>query len=136
MSVYLIFTLTTYNMKTTAILFLFFASFVACNSSQTDKAESPVTTTPASSENSATEEFALIKKYDCAVCHRKDEKLQGPAYVTIAQKYQGRNDAVAYLSKKIIEGGSGVWGEVPMNPHQGMPQSDAEELAKYVLSLK
>lgn len=123
-------------MKKTAILLLFCLSLFACNTSQEDKAEAPVNAIPASSDNTSTEEFALIKKYDCAVCHRKDEKLQGPSYLSVAQKYNGRNDAVAYLSKKIIEGGSGVWGEVPMNPHPGMPQSDAEDLAKYILSLQ
>ncbi len=124
-------------MKTTAIVLFFCAALMACNSTTQDKAEAPVTTVPANnSENSSTEEFALIKKYDCAVCHRKDEKLQGPSYISVAQKYQGKNDAVAYLSKKIIEGGVGVWGDVPMNPHPGMPQSDAEELAKYILALK
>ncbi len=123
-------------MKLTAILIIC-AACIACNSGQPEKPEEPVTAMPAtSSDNSSTDEFALIKKYDCAVCHRKDEKLQGPSYIDVAQKYKGRNDAVAYLSKKIIEGGSGVWGEVPMNAHPGMPQSDAEDLAKYILSTK
>ena len=123
-------------MKLIAILIIC-AALIACNSSQPEKPEVPAAAVPAtSSDNSSTEEFALIKKYDCAVCHRKDEKLQGPSYIDVAQKYQGRNDAIAYLSKKIIEGGVGVWGDVPMNPHPGMPQSDAEDLAKYILSTK
>ncbi len=126
--------ITPFMKKIFVILFIVCALY-ACNASKDDKNETPVTTFPAASEN-VSEEFALIKKYDCAVCHRKDEKLQGPSYVSIAQKYQTKKDVVPYLSKKIIEGGVGVWGQVPMNAHPGMPQSDAEDLATYIISVK
>ena len=83
----------------------------------------------------ATEEFDLISKYDCATCHRKDEKITGPSYMDIAAKYKSDKKAEGYLSRKILEGGSGVWGNNPMNAHPSMPKEDAVLLARYILSL-
>jgi cytochrome c len=77
----------------------------------------------------------IFKKYDCGSCHRLNEKLQGPSYEEIAAKYYAQTTAVNYLSDKIIKGGSGVWGSVPMNAHPAMPAEDARELATYILSL-
>jgi len=78
----------------------------------------------------------LIAKSDCLTCHKSTEKLIGPAYKEVALKYAGVDTAIAYLSKKIINGGSGVWGTVPMTPHPGVSQADAEQMVKYVLLLK
>jgi cytochrome c len=77
----------------------------------------------------------IFNKYDCGSCHRLNEKLQGPSYEEIAAKYHAKTNAAKYLSDKIIKGGSGVWGSVPMNAHPAMPASDATELATYILSL-
>lgn len=77
----------------------------------------------------------LFNKYDCGTCHRQQEKLQGPSYEEIATKYHDQKNSVKYLADKIINGGSGVWGEVPMNAHPTMPAADATELATYILSL-
>ncbi|WP_235920976.1 c-type cytochrome [Foetidibacter luteolus] len=78
----------------------------------------------------------LIGKSDCLTCHEPLAKKIGPAYSEVADKYAGQDTAVAYLSKKIIAGGSGVWGTVPMTPHATLSQADAEQMAKYVLLLK
>jgi len=80
--------------------------------------------------------LALIGKSDCLTCHKTTEKLIGPAYKDVAQKYAGADTAVAYLSKKIIAGGSGVWGTTPMTPHPQLSQADAEQMVKYILLLK
>ncbi|CAN5593833.1 hypothetical protein BH10BAC2_BH10BAC2_21160 [soil metagenome] len=80
--------------------------------------------------------LALIAKSDCLTCHKPLEKLIGPAYKEVALKYAGVDTALAYLSKKIIDGGSGVWGTVPMTAHPGVSQADAEQMVKYVLLLK
>lgn len=77
----------------------------------------------------------LIDAADCKSCHDTDKKSIGPTYRTVSQKYEKTADAVGYLSKKIISGGSGVWGEVAMAAHPDLPQKDAEEMAKYILSL-
>jgi len=77
----------------------------------------------------------LIAQSDCLTCHKVSEKLVGPAYVEIAKKYNGDTGKADYLAGKIIKGGAGVWGEVPMTPHPGLSEDDAKEMAKYVLSL-
>lgn len=78
----------------------------------------------------------LVGKSDCATCHRIDEKNAGPAWRDVANKYPDTDSTINYLAAKIISGGSGVWGEVPMAPHATMSLDDAKSLAKYVLLLK
>jgi cytochrome c len=78
----------------------------------------------------------IVEKSDCRTCHLIEEKNIGPAWRDVANKYAGVDTAVQYLSHKIINGGSGVWGQVPMAAHPTMPQEDAETLAKFVLLLK
>lgn len=77
----------------------------------------------------------LIDASDCKSCHDTDKKSVGPTYRTVSQKYEKRSDALAYLTQKIISGGSGVWGEIAMAAHPDLPEKDAEEMAKYILSL-
>ena len=78
----------------------------------------------------------LVSKSDCFTCHKIDEKNIGPAWRDVAAKYAGQDTAVKYLAHKIINGGSGVWGQVPMAAHPTLSQEDAESVAKYVLLLK
>jgi len=78
----------------------------------------------------------LTANSDCFTCHKIDEKNIGPAWRDVAAKYAGQDTAVKYLAHKIINGGSGVWGEVPMASHPTFSQEDAETIAKYVLLLK
>ena len=80
--------------------------------------------------------ITIIANSDCRTCHLVDEKNIGPAWREVANKYAGMDTAVKYLSQKIIHGGAGVWGQVPMAPHPNMSQEDAETLAQYVLLLK
>ncbi|WP_338644549.1 c-type cytochrome [Flavobacterium sp. KS-LB2] len=78
----------------------------------------------------------LIAKSDCVGCHKLDKKLIGPSYMDIAKKYPSNDKNVAYLSGKIIKGGSGVWGTIPMAAHASLKKDDAKSMAKYILSLK
>lgn len=78
----------------------------------------------------------LITKSDCVGCHHKINKLIGPAYTEVAKKYPNNDKNITYLADKIIKGGSGVWGKIPMTPHAKISQSDAKLMAKYILSLK
>ena len=59
---------------------------------------------------------ALAQSKNCLACHAVDKKLVGPSYVEIAKKYKGNKDAEAMLIKKVINGGGGVWGTIPMPP--------------------
>ncbi|AKQ45761.1 hypothetical protein TH63_09045 [Rufibacter radiotolerans] len=77
----------------------------------------------------------LIAASDCGTCHKIDKKLIGPAYIDVAKKYPSKKENFDYLAHKIIKGGKGVWGQIPMAPHPGISEADAKEMAKYILSL-
>ena len=81
--------------------------------------------------------LALVVKSDCLTCHKIDEKLQGPPYREIANKYGDYPDTIiSHLAGKIITGGRGVWGEIFMTAHPNLSKEDAEAMVKYVLLLK
>ncbi len=81
--------------------------------------------------------LGLIAKSDCLTCHKVDEKITGPSYRDVANKYAGLPDTiVTHLASKIISGGNGVWGDVYMLPHPGISKEDAEAMVKYILLLK
>lgn len=77
----------------------------------------------------------LIANSDCVACHKDEEKVIGPAYKEVAERYHGTDTAVAFLARKIIEGGAGNWGTVPMTAHPQHSQEEAEQMARYILSL-
>ena len=79
---------------------------------------------------------ALATAKNCMACHAVDKKLVGPAYKDVAAKYAGQKDAVDKLATKIIKGGSGVWGPVPMPANAQVSEAEAKKLAAWVLSLK
>lgn len=78
---------------------------------------------------------ALVKASDCKTCHHKTNKIIGPSHTDVAKKYEFTKANVELLAGKIIKGGSGVWGEIPMTAHADISQADAEKMARYVLSL-
>jgi cytochrome c len=81
--------------------------------------------------------LALLSKSDCLTCHKVDEKVTGPSYRDVANKYAGTSDTiVTHLANKVRSGGTGVWGEVAMLPHPAVSQEDAEAMVKYILLLK
>lgn len=78
----------------------------------------------------------LAKAKNCMACHALDKKLVGPAYKDVAAKYAKDKDAYKKLAEKIVKGGSGVWGAVPMPPNTQVSAAEAETLAKWVLTVK
>ena len=78
----------------------------------------------------------LIAKSDCLTCHKVEEKNIGPAYRDVANKYEATPANITMLAAKVIKGGQGVWGAVPMTPHPAITQADAEQMVKYVMLLK
>lgn len=78
---------------------------------------------------------ALAKAKGCMACHALDKKLVGPAYKEVAAKYKGDKAAVATLAAKVIAGGKGNWGAVPMPPNK-VTEDEAKKLVTWVLSLK
>lgn len=85
---------------------------------------------------SAFADQALAASKNCVACHTIDKKLVGPAYKDVAQKYAGQKDAVAKLTAKIMKGGSGVWGAIPMPANTQVNEAEARKLATWVLTLK
>jgi len=76
----------------------------------------------------------LAKSKNCLTCHMVDKKLVGPGFKDIAKKYKGDGGAVENLSKKVINGGSGVWGAIPMPPNP-VKKDEAKLLVEWILSL-
>lgn len=76
----------------------------------------------------------LIENSDCKSCHALSNKSIGPSYLEVAKRYKGKNSQMA-LAEKIIEGGSGNWGEQPMSAHPQLSQEDAKEMVQYILGL-
>ncbi len=79
--------------------------------------------------------FALMKATTCFACHSTTEKSAGPPYAVIAAKYAGDAGARDRLAGKIISGGAGTWGELPMPPHPQHSITEATQMADWVLSL-
>jgi cytochrome c len=77
----------------------------------------------------------LIEASDCLACHSKDKKSIGPTYTEVANKYKGNSTALDALTKKVISGGSGVWGETAMAGHPQLSVEDASEMVKYILNI-
>ena len=78
----------------------------------------------------------LAQQKNCMACHATDKKLVGPSYKDVAAKYAGQKDAADKLAEKIVKGGSGVWGPVPMPPNTQVTPAEAKQLAQWVLTLK
>jgi cytochrome c len=121
--------------------------FIACNNDskseekKNDTATAATPPTPVEVDITQNPDYkaglALIGQSDCLTCHNVNDKINGPAYKDVANKYATAGDTiVTHLAKKIINGGSGVWGEVPMTPHPQISQADAETMVRYVLLLK
>ncbi len=79
---------------------------------------------------------ALAKAKNCMACHQVDKKVVGPAYKEVAAKYKGDAKAPAMLAEKVIKGGSGTWGAVPMPPNATVTPDEAKKLVAWVLSQK
>jgi cytochrome c len=78
----------------------------------------------------------MLRKHNCVACHHNERKMVGPSYKDIAAKYSADATAAEKLAAKIREGGSGVWGQMPMPPQPHVSDADASTLAKYVLTIK
>ncbi|MEO6015694.1 MAG: c-type cytochrome [Polaromonas sp.] len=81
-------------------------------------------------------DLQLATAKNCMACHAVDKKLVGPAYKDVAAKYAGQKDAVDKLSAKVIKGGSGVWGPVPMPANTQVTPDEAKKLVSWILTLK
>ncbi|HXB44008.1 MAG TPA: c-type cytochrome [Puia sp.] len=134
-------------MKKTIIIIACAAFAFGCGNNNgakaTDTKDTAASTPPASTTLNAGGEKALelIGSSDCTTCHRLQKAsagaVIGPAYSEVAAKYAPAADStVDRLVKKIISGGTGVWGALPMTPHPALKEADVREMVKYILTLK
>ena len=127
-----------------AILLLLMGStaVVACNSSGSSteaKTDTAAAVAPAAAADS--KGLEMIGASDCTTCHRLHKETAGvaigPSYSEVAAKYSPAADTtVDRIVNKIIAGGSGVWGTVPMTPHPALAPADVKVMVTYILSLK
>jgi len=106
----------------------------------TTTAAKPEASAPAANDLSSNPDYknglALVAKSDCLTCHKVSETSTGPSYKEVAAKYANADYAtVTMLAEKIIKGGSGNWGQIPMTPHPTVSIDDAKQMVKYVLLL-
>ena len=78
----------------------------------------------------------LAQKKNCMACHAVDKKVLGPAYKDVAAKYAGQKDAADKLAAKVVKGGSGVWGNIPMPANPQVNDAEAKQLVQWILTLK
>jgi cytochrome c len=78
----------------------------------------------------------LAQKKNCMACHAVDKKVLGPSYKDVAAKYAGQKDAVDKLSAKVVKGGAGVWGAVPMPANPQVSDAEAKQLVQWIMTLK
>jgi cytochrome c len=78
----------------------------------------------------------LAQAKNCMACHAIDRKLVGPSYKDISKKYAGQKDAVAMLAGKVIKGGAGAWGAVPMPANPQVSEAEAQRLVTWIMAQK
>ncbi|OQP50378.1 cytochrome c class I [Niastella yeongjuensis] len=128
-------------MKKLVVFAALCTAMVACGSGDTNKgkedkpAESASTPAPAAT-GSNDKGLDMIAALDCTTCHKINEKNIGPAYTDVAKKYEATDANIETLANKVIKGGSGNWGTVPMTPHPAVSVDSAKEMVRYILSLK
>ena len=81
-------------------------------------------------------DLQLATAKNCMACHAVANKLVGPSYKDVATKYSGQKDAADKLAEKIVKGGSGVWGPVPMPANAQVNADEAKKLAAWVMTQK
>jgi cytochrome c len=114
-----------------ALGFLMFSCSKKENTTEVPSSETSVVSEPAKSDLSGDQ---IMETLDCSGCHSVNERMIGPSYKEIANKYTEKD--IELLASKIIEGGSGVWGGVPMAAHPQVSKEDAKKMVKYILSQK
>jgi S-disulfanyl-L-cysteine oxidoreductase SoxD len=80
-----------------------------------------------------TDGATLVEQHGCTACHAIDHKVVGPSFRDVADKYRDKTDAMQLLTKKVRDGGSGVWGPIPMLPHPDVSTADMDIMVHWVL---
>ncbi len=119
------------------VLSLSIFCFACGNQTNSTETKDNAKTTPSAMDNPDYEKgLSLIAKSDCLTCHKIREALTGPAYGLVAAKYENTESNRNMLADKIISGGQGVWGQIPMVAHPNITKEDALAMVKYIMLLK
>jgi len=86
--------------------------------------------------NAAMANADLAKSKNCMACHAVANKVVGPSFKDVAAKYAGQKDAEDKLVQKVIKGGGGVWGPVPMPANPQVSEAEAQTLVKWIMAQK
>ena len=121
------------------------SAFISCGSKKEEEKKDEAATTyetaepeekkVESSADLIAQGGALVAASDCKTCHALDNKIVGPGHKEVAVKYEFTKANVTMIADKIINGGAGNWGDIPMTAHPDISKADAEKMAMYVLSL-
>ncbi len=127
-------------MKKIFIALFVACSLCACGGNTNEKVTAASETKPAEIDLSKNPDYTtgleLMGKADCQTCHKVNEAAIGPSFSSIAAKYPNTPETLDTLAHKIIKGGSGNWGNVPMAAHSTISVADATAMVKYILLLK
>ena len=78
----------------------------------------------------------LFEQKRCYICHETEKVSLGPPLKAIAVRHKARRDVMAeVLARKIVHGGGGSWGVVPMVPNQWVSLEEARAMADWILEL-
>ena len=78
----------------------------------------------------------LAQKKNCMACHAIDKKVLGPSFKDVAAKYAGQAGAADKLATKVVKGGTGAWGNIPMPANPQVTEAEAKQLVGWILTLK
>ena len=132
----------TFIVLSSAILMISSVTFMSCggnadkDAAKTDTVSTAAIAAAPTPDPMAKEGLELISKSDCLTCHKVNEAATGPAYSLVAAKYAGNQAGQDSLVNKIIKGGSGNWGAIPMPPHPQLAPEDVTKMVAYIMSLK
>jgi len=120
------------------LVFAALCTAVACGSADNKKSteEKPAESATPAAASANDKGLDMIASLDCTTCHKISEKNIGPAYTDVAKKYETTDANIETLAQKVIKGGSGNWGSVPMTPHPALSVDSAKEMVRYILNLK
>jgi len=137
------------NFRATSIVVLLAGLTFSCGGGEKSaetSAEASTTTETATAEVSLEDKYKddpvyikgleKVKGSDCTGCHQVERKLIGPSYADVAAKYENTEENVTMLAQKVIAGGVGVWGQIPMAAHPNLTEEDAKDMVRYVLLLR
>ncbi len=76
----------------------------------------------------------MARDAGCLSCHSINEKVVGPAYKLVADKYRGQSDAVSHLVQSVRNGSKGAWGRIPMPANNSLAEAEVKTIVEWVLA--